>query len=618
MQCPRWRVLRLCLLVVLLVHGVMALEAKAQTSLVAGPAVPVGGGQVEVPILLTTDVEIEYAQLVLDYEISCMDFVEAQLGSAALFGWTITQEYVDDGAFFRIATPGMDHHVLVQLVADDPSAQITGMDQEILVLRFALSPMASSCGLAWDASINAPTGTYPTNLASLESNLLLTPPDMTLSSSGVVMERIMGQVRYFNPPVAPYREITEQDVTVSGAQANLEYSPIEDVTDMSGNYELGPFGLTGAGAPPLGPVIITASRPTIPLRDYPVISGLDAVLLFRHAAGYITFSSDEERAGDVNQDQNTDFVDAISVTYFLAFIMNPSNHAGEWVFNFKRETGVPSPIETQNDATFPIEEKPPPGFPEIVDVRAFLLGDVNGSYGSSPPPKPEAEQQVALSLEMGETDTQETAVSLVANSLGEPLESLVYSLRYDPAELRFEGVTQGAAAVDCYGIDNAREPGLVHGVVIAWKRGIEEPGEILGFRFKNVGDGVTSRLYFDRFQVNDLEVAQPPELQWNPGPATAELNSRFSLSINPNPFVHSTQVMCVIPEHHLAAPVALRVYDIHGRLVRVLYEGDSGPGRIPLAWDGRNDAGIPLASGVYFVRADLGEWSRVEKVSLLK
>lgn len=65
------------------------------------------------------------------------------------------------------------------------------------------------------------------------------------------------------------------------------------------------------------------------------------------------------------------------------------------------------------------------------------------------------------------------------------------------------------------------------------------------------------------------------------------------------------------PQHFrlsVARPVRLdvRVHDVTGRVVRHLPAGPRTAGTADLVWDGRDDAGRPVASGVYFLRADDG------------
>ena len=46
--------------------------------------------------------------------------------------------------------------------------------------------------------------------------------------------------------------------------------------------------------------------------------------------------------------------------------------------------------------------------------------------------------------------------------------------------------------------------------------------------------------------------------------------------------------------------VILKVYDVTGKLVKRLMEGRKRPGYYKVEWDGRNDGGEKISSGVYF------------------
>lgn len=83
----------------------------------------------------------------------------------------------------------------------------------------------------------------------------------------------------------------------------------------------------------------------------------------------------------------------------------------------------------------------------------------------------------------------------------------------------------------------------------------------------------------------------------------------------PNPFNPSTQIAFDLPE---PAPVYLAVYDLRGALVRLLVAAPLAAGRQVAVWDGRDDAGRGVASGVYFVRLDAGARRAQQKALLLK
>jgi len=92
--------------------------------------------------------------------------------------------------------------------------------------------------------------------------------------------------------------------------------------------------------------------------------------------------------------------------------------------------------------------------------------------------------------------------------------------------------------------------------------------------------------------------------------------ARYVLELaRPNPFNPMTEVVYGLPE---AACVTLGVYDVSGRLVRVLAEGEMPAGYHRVRWDGRDEAGRQVASGVYFCRVQAGSFSDATKMVLLK
>jgi hypothetical protein len=75
---------------------------------------------------------------------------------------------------------------------------------------------------------------------------------------------------------------------------------------------------------------------------------------------------------------------------------------------------------------------------------------------------------------------------------------------------------------------------------------------------------------------------------------------RFLVMQNaPNPFNPSTTIRFALPE---AGHVTLAVYDINGRLVRMLVGQTLLPGHHEVVWDGYDAVGRAVASGVYVYR----------------
>jgi flagellar hook assembly protein FlgD len=83
----------------------------------------------------------------------------------------------------------------------------------------------------------------------------------------------------------------------------------------------------------------------------------------------------------------------------------------------------------------------------------------------------------------------------------------------------------------------------------------------------------------------------------------------------PNPFNPVTTISFTLPKR---AYVNLAVYNVEGKLMRVLVDEmlDSGLKEIP--WDGRDSKGIEASSGVYFYRLETGKKVLTKKMVLLR
>jgi len=84
---------------------------------------------------------------------------------------------------------------------------------------------------------------------------------------------------------------------------------------------------------------------------------------------------------------------------------------------------------------------------------------------------------------------------------------------------------------------------------------------------------------------------------------------------HPNPFNPTTEIPFSVAK---TGRVSLNVYDAGGRLVRRLVDGVNEPGSHTATWDGRDDLGNAVGSGVYFCRLTAGKAIRVRKMVLLK
>jgi hypothetical protein len=111
--------------------------------------------------------------------------------------------------------------------------------------------------------------------------------------------------------------------------------------------------------------------------------------------------------------------------------------------------------------------------------------------------------------------------------------------------------------------------------------------------------------HFDDIGWFDPRVSATPD-----APAPTALGPNY-----PNPFNPSTTIAFRLAE---AGTVDLRVFDVAGRLVRTLVSGRLDDGDHLVPWQGRDDAGRPVASGVYFYRLETGDFSESRRMVLAK
>ncbi|MGA7720281.1 MAG: FlgD immunoglobulin-like domain containing protein [Ignavibacteriaceae bacterium] len=90
----------------------------------------------------------------------------------------------------------------------------------------------------------------------------------------------------------------------------------------------------------------------------------------------------------------------------------------------------------------------------------------------------------------------------------------------------------------------------------------------------------------------------------------------FAVSQNyPNPFNPSTVINYALPKSSL---VTIKIYNILGQEVKTLINGQRQPGYYTVQWNGDNNSGRTVASGMYIYRVEAGQYVKTMKMMLLK
>ena len=91
---------------------------------------------------------------------------------------------------------------------------------------------------------------------------------------------------------------------------------------------------------------------------------------------------------------------------------------------------------------------------------------------------------------------------------------------------------------------------------------------------------------------------------------------QFTLSQNfPNPFNPETEIFFNLPER---TQVSLVIYNILGEKIKTLVSGKMDAGTYSICWNGRDEAGNSVASGIYFYRLKTENFDQTMKMALIK
>ncbi|MFH1843318.1 MAG: FlgD immunoglobulin-like domain containing protein, partial [bacterium] len=116
------------------------------------------------------------------------------------------------------------------------------------------------------------------------------------------------------------------------------------------------------------------------------------------------------------------------------------------------------------------------------------------------------------------------------------------------------------------------------------------------------------------FAGNECLATAPGTLSDTP---ESDLPGQFCLHQNaPNPFNPSTSIAFDVPAG--GGMVRLQIFDLRGRLVRRLIDGEQPAGRHQVLWKGKDDAGQQVATGIYFCQFDTPGRRQIVKMTLVQ
>jgi aminopeptidase N len=133
-------------------------------------------------------------------------------------------------------------------------------------------------------------------------------------------------------------------------------------------------------------------------------------------------------------------------------------------------------------------------------------------------------------------------------------------------------------------------------------------------------DEEPQNVYVDRYNwiLKHVRMVDPPD---GIGDGDAGILVPRALALNqnyPNPFNPSTVISYEVPDALDGSEMHLTIYDLRGRKVRALSSGPAEQGRHEVAWNGRDDNGRPVGSGLFLYRLEVGGKVMTKRMVLLK
>jgi len=314
--------------------------------------------------------------------------------------------------------------------------------------------------------------------------------------------------------------------------------------------------------------------PSVPSKTIKTISGLFTV----------------DRLGDVSSDLIVDVQDAVGLVSFI-------------LGDFTLTTRQLDAADVNKDFSVDVGD--------LVGIINIILGRPIGT-----PPVVEGPPLASVEIFTADVTTSST-VSILANLLV-PVAGAQFQISYDPGELTFHTPQKLERTKDFILEYKDDKNGNLKILLYSFGSASISTGEgkILTLPVTlNTASTQNLNLKLKKVVLADEKAVVIPIAE-----AQGVIPRSFALSQNyPNPFNSNTIIKFEITgTSGEAVQASLKIYNILGEKVKTLFEEAKYPGHHSVTWDGTNERGEKVASGVYLYRLSAGKYSETKKMTLLK
>ena len=404
---------------------------------------------------------------------------------------------------------------------------------------------------------------------------------------------ILGNIRYYQGD-SPIRQAT---VHLTGGVTR------DVVTDDNGNYQFTNLS--------------SADYTVTPDKRGDVgnsISHFDASYVLRYWAGLLDLNPYQKIAADVTGNGEVSHFDASYILRYYVGLIDQFPVGADWKF-------VPT--------SFPINDTNWPSAPNSLsytplnstktnqDFKGIVYGDVTGNWSSSLLAKPQVDEGLFPRVNLDDFSGlagEEVILPITVKDISD-----VYSagivLEYDPDLLKVIRVKTTDLTKDHMVISSDTEGQLR--IALAGVQAIEGSGSLVDVIFKVSEDAKVGQTSLIRLTEVDLnELGSTGFLEGAVFRVRNKVPTTYSLSQNyPNPFNAETQINYSLPK---TDHVTLCVYNLMGQKIKTLVDESREAGSYQAIWDGRDERGETVSSGVYFLIMRAGEFKQIKKVLLMR
>lgn len=329
------------------------------------------------------------------------------------------------------------------------------------------------------------------------------------------------------------------------------------------------------------------------------ITAYDAALTARFAVGLESLSTFQQLAADVSGDGEVQCYDAALIAHHaVGMNLVPSSKTGNWFFE---------PPSHYFDYLYSDKEN--------VNFTGGIMGDVDGNWNTGGSiTKANQETKQALIPDLIHVKHQEIFALPIQIKNYNSVISADIEIEYPSDLLNFVGVEKSGFSSDFQIIHHDDSKGNVK-IALYGLEAVNWIDELVHVQFQVVNRTFTgsSKLCVKCFRVNDSESI------WDESTLVINAHEKQTPYVEiknvPNPFNPSTTVHF---KNSSAGEGTVMIFDMLGRKVREFHLGNIEPGEHKIQWDGRNENGNELPSGVFFIRFKCGENSVLNKMIKIK